>query len=93
MVSYELPEGGKAWFVRKKKGSYCGLVPVSHEGRLLTVFYALWVTGVSWFFETRDVGIAMVVAWVILILAATFLFILTAWRMSAADSSTPRLRS
>ena len=92
MVSYELPGGGKAWFVRRKKGSRCDLKPVSREGFLLTAVYALWVTGVCWFFAERDVGAAMLVAWITLILAATFLFILTAWRMSASDSGTPRRR-
>jgi hypothetical protein len=56
MVNYELPDGGKAWFVRRKKGSRCDLKPVSREGFLLTAVYALWVTGVCWFFAERDVG-------------------------------------
>ena len=90
MVSYELPGGGKAWFVRRKKGSHCGLKPVSREGFLLTAIYALWVTGICWFFAERDIGVAMLVAWITLILAATFLFILTAWRMSASESGTQR---
>ena len=92
MTSYELPGGGKAWFVRRKKGSRCDLKPVSGEGFVLTATYALWVTGTCWFFAERTLGVAMVVAWIILILAATFLFILTAWRMSASDSGTPRRR-
>jgi hypothetical protein len=92
MTSYELPGGGKAWFVRRKTGSRCDLKPVSREGFLLTAAYAVCVSGISWFFAERAVGVAVVVAWITLILAATFLFILTAWRMSASDTAPSRRR-
>ena len=92
MTSHELPGGGKGWFVRKKKGGHCGLVPASREGHLLSAAFVMWVTGVSWFFVERDVDVPMLASWIALILAATFMYILTALRMSASETSSRRRR-
>ncbi len=84
MSSVRLPEGGKAWFVRRRRGRHCGLRVASMEGRLLTGAYAAFVTGAGWLLVGEDANTARIVAFIVLILVATFLFILTAWRMSAA---------
>lgn len=84
MSSVRLPEGGKAWFVRRRRGRYCGLRVASIEGRVLTAAYAAFVTGASWLLIGEDASKARIVAFVVMILVATFLFILTAWRMSAS---------
>ena len=83
MSSVRLPEGGKAWFVRRKRGRHCGLRVASIEGRLLTAAYAAFVTGATWLLVDEDPDTARVIAFIALVLVATFLFILTAWRMSA----------
>ena len=83
MTGATLPGGGKAWFVRKKTRRGCGLKPVSMEGRLLTVAYAAFVSAVSWFLVDPEFRPVMLIAWITLLAAATFLFILTALRMSA----------
>ena len=83
MTGVQLPDGGKAWFVRQGKRRHCGLKPVSLEGRLLTIFYASLVSALSLFFANGDPGQLSIAAWIVLILAATFLYIVTALRMSA----------
>ena len=83
MISARLPNGSRAWFVRTKGRSHCGLKPASMEGRLLTGVYAASVSGVAWFFAARDFETPAMIAGTTLILAATFLYILTALRMSA----------
>ena len=83
MISAQLPNGSRAWFVRTKRRSHCGLKPASMEGRLLTGFYAAFVSGAAWFFAERDFDTPAMVAGIALILAATFLYILTALRMSS----------
>ena len=84
MNSVRLPEGGKAWFVRRRRGRHCGLRVASFEGRLLTAAYAAFVTGAGWLLIGEDANTARIVAFVVLILVASFLYILTAWRMSAS---------
>jgi hypothetical protein len=88
MNSVRLPEGGKAWFVRRRRGRHCGLRVASIEGRLLTAAYAAFVTGAAWLLIGEDANTVRVVAFVVLILVATFLYILTAWRMSASAPNT-----
>ena len=88
MTSVRLPEGGKAWFVRRRRGRHCGLRVASMEGRLLTAAYAAFVTGASWLLVGKDANTARIVAFIVLILVATFLFILTAWRMSAPAAAS-----
>ena len=84
MNSVRLPEGGKAWFVRRRRGRHCGLRVASIEGRLLTAAYAAFVAGAGWLLIGEDASTVRVVAFVVLILVASFLYILTAWRMSAS---------
>ena len=88
MSSVRLPEGGKAWFVRRRRGRHCGLRVASIEGRLLTAAYAAFVAGTAWLLIGEDASTARVVAFVVLILVATFLYILTAGRMSASAPNT-----
>jgi hypothetical protein len=57
--------------------------PVSLEGHLLTFGFAAWVTGIAWWLAARNIGTAGLVASVTVILASTFLYIITALRMSA----------
>ena len=85
MKTVRLPEGGKAWFVRRRRRGHCSLRPASIEGRLLTAAYAAFVTGAAWLVigDGEDTNAARLTAFIVLILVATFLFILTAWRMSA----------
>jgi hypothetical protein len=84
MIDAKLPNGGSAWFVRTKGRSHCGLKPASMEGRLLTGVYAAFVSAAVWFFAARDFETPAMIAGTTLILAATFLYILTALRMSAS---------
>ena len=83
MTGAALPGGGKAWFVRRKKRRGCSLRPVSMEGRLLTAGYAAFVSAVTWLLVDPEFRPVMLIAWITLLAAATFLFILTALRMSA----------
>jgi hypothetical protein len=87
MKTVYLPEGGKAWFVRRKRGRHCGLAPASVEGHVLTGFYAAAVSAVAWFFARGDMDAPRLAAMIVMMLAATILFILTAWRMSAPAST------
>jgi hypothetical protein len=85
MKTVHLPEGGKAWFVRRRKGWHCTLTPASIEGHVLTIVYALAVSAVAWFFAGGgDIDTPRLAALIVMVLAATVLFILTAWRMSAS---------
>ena len=86
MKSVQLPGGGKAWFVKTRKGRHCGLKPVSAEGRLLTGAYGGFVGAVSWVFADADFRPVLLAVWIALVAAATFLYILTALRMSAPAS-------
>ncbi len=90
MKTVRLPEGGKAWFVRSRNGWRCGLAPASVEGHLLTGIYAVVVSGSAWFFASGDLDALRVAAMVVLMLSATVLFILTAWRMSAPASAATK---
>ena len=93
MSNVRLPEGGKAWFVRKRHGRHCGLSPVSVEGHLLTGAYALAVTAIIIvFFGRGQVDVMEIVAMVVLFAALTFLYILTALRMSGPAQAGPRGR-
>ncbi len=83
MINAQLPNGSRAWLVRTKGRRHCGLTPASMEGRLLTGVYGAFVAATAWFFAARDLDTASTLAWITLILAATFLYILTALRMSA----------
>ena len=83
MTATRLPGGGKAWFVRTRKQHGCSLKPVSFEAHLLTAGYALAVAAASGLQFGGEPGTAHVVAWATLMAAATFLYVLTALRMSA----------
>jgi hypothetical protein len=78
-----LPGGGKAWFVRDGKRGRCGLRPASVEGRMLTAFYVAIVAASSMLFTRDGFSGMMVATWIVLIVAATILYIVTAVRMSA----------
>jgi hypothetical protein len=93
MKTVQLPHGGKAWFVRKRRGRHCGLAPASVEGHLLTAGYAAVVGAIAWFFARRgEIGAPLLGAMIVLMLALTFLYILTAWRMSAPAPTEPKGR-
>ena len=84
MTEVRLPEGGKAWFVRSRRRGRCHMKPVSLEGHLLTTGFVAWVGGVAWWLTDRDeLGFAGLAVAVVLILASTLLYIVTALRMSA----------
>lgn len=93
MTGVRLPDGGKAWFVRHRKSWGCGMRPVSTEGRLLTGAYAGWIGVLSWFFADHDLDTLMVALWITLILTSTFLYLVTALRMSASSSESGQWRS
>ncbi len=90
MRSESLPGGGKPWFVRVKKRFGCGLKPVSVEGRALTGAYSVWVGAVTWFLVADDPTAPRLVAWLAILAASTFFFILTALRMSAPAAGPAR---
>lgn len=92
MSNVRLPAGGKAWFVRRRRGRHCGLAPSSVEGRLLTAFYAFWVGAMVWLVLGDDPGAARLVVFVTIVLASTFLYILTALRMSAPAAAPGKER-
>ena len=73
------------WFVRSGSGLHCNIRPVSSAGWLLTLLYVAVAVGISVFFmggdEPEPIQIA---AWALLMLAATFGYLLIAWRTSAA---------
>ena len=83
MSSVRLPEGGKAWFVRKGTAWCCSLTPSSIEGHLLTAFYVLWIGAMAWLVLGKDPELPRLIAYVTLVLASSLLYILTALRMSA----------
>ena len=83
MRRVEMPHGGKAWFVRRKRGRHCDLRPASLEGHLLTGGFAAWVGGVAWFFADREVGLPALFSGLAVVLASTILYMVTALRMSA----------
>ena len=92
MKSARLPEGGKAWFVRKGKASHCSLTPASVEGHLLTAFYVVWIGALVWLVLGEDPGVARVVAFIAVVLASSLLYVLTAWRMSARAPASEKER-
>lgn len=92
MQSARLPGGGKAWFVRHGNGRFCNLKPASVEGRLLTGLFAAVVTAISAYFVSNDPDAVEIGAWIVLTFTATFLYIVTAVRMSAADRTQGRTR-
>ena len=92
MSEVRLPAGGKAWFVRKGNAWCCSLTPASTEGRVLTAVYALWIGAMVWLVLGDDPGAARLVAFLTLVLASTFLYILTALRMSARAQGSGKRR-
>ena len=87
-----LPGGDPAWFERYWMGRYYRLRPVTLQGYLVTIVFAAFVTLVSLFFADREPSAVDVTAWVLIVTAATFLFIMTAVRMSARAGQPRRRR-
>jgi hypothetical protein len=88
MRHIELPGGGRAWFVREGRRGRRGLRPASPEGRALTALYAAVVGASSLLFAGDGFSGMMVAAWIVLIVAATILYVVTALRMSARPPET-----
>ena len=76
--------GGRAWFVRFRNAEGCQMEPASLQGWLLTGVYILFLGGVSWTFLVGDRDAGDWFAWSVLVAAASFLFAVTAYRMSAS---------
>ena len=76
--------GGRAWFVRFRTGEGCQMEPASIQGWVLTGVYFLFLGGVSWIFLAGDPDAGDWFAWSVLIAAASLLFGVTAYRMSAS---------
>ena len=80
-------EAGRPWFVRGRKGGECHLVPASPVGWLLTALYAAMAALISvLFLGGGRIGVSQWVGWGVLIAAATFIYLLTAWRTSVPVS-------
>lgn len=78
-VSAEQP-----WFVRVKSGRRCDLRPASLAGWLITLLYGIAVGAISlYFLERAEPSAVEIAAWAALMSAATFLYLLTAWRTAA----------
>lgn len=74
----------RPWFVRTGGGGRCRLRPASPAGWALTLVYGAIVGGISLYFLGRaDPGAAEIAAWAALMAAATFGYLLIAWRTAA----------
>ena len=73
-------------------GHYPRLRPVTLQGYLITIVFAVFATLVSLFFANGDLGLVNVAAWIAIVAAATFLFVTTAIRMSARTGPPRRKR-
>ena len=75
--------GDAPWFVRESRGLRCNLRPSSRAGWLITILYALTVTGMSVLLLTREeAGAVELVSWGLMTAAMTVAFLVTAWRTS-----------
>ena len=67
-----------------KAGKRCEIRPYSRAGWLLTAAYALVMLGMGFSLMFMDEPAPVVwISWIVLSLAITFAFLLTAWRTSA----------
>lgn len=73
------------WFVRSGAGWLTSIRPVSLLGWLTTLAYALSVTALAW--SARATAPRFWPVWAIVILAATLIFVVTAWRLSVPAGS------
>ena len=81
----------RPWFVRVKLGRRCEMRPNSRAGWLLTAAYALAMIGLGLALIAIDDPAPVVwIGWIVLCLAITSAFLLTAWRTSApVDACAP----
>ena len=87
-----LAGGDAARFERYGPSRYYRLRPVTLQGYLVTIVYAAFVTVVSLFLANGDLGALNVTAWVLIVTAASFVFIMIAVRMSARAGQPRRRR-
>jgi len=81
----------RPWFVRVKLGRRCEMRPNSRAGWLLTTAYALAMIGLGLSLTAIDDPAPVVwIGWIVLSLAITSAFLLTAWRTSATVEAPGR---
>ena len=85
-----LATGGEAWFVRRRKGRFCDLKPASKSGHILTGLYIAWIALVSALVVEKEESVSLIVVGVVVMLASTLLYLVTALRMSAPASQTDK---
>ena len=93
-MTQQLPEGGKAWFVRRGSFWCCQFTPVSPAGWILTGAYVLAALALSLILlaEEEKAGLAEWIVWGVLFSAATLLFLVTVFRMSVPAAETGKGR-
>jgi hypothetical protein len=81
----------RPWFAKVKVGRRCEIRPYSRAGWLLTVAYAVAMLGMGLSLMTiEEPAPAVWISWIVISLAITFAFLLTAWRTSATvDACAP----
>ena len=84
-MAKRISEQGRPWFVRGRRGKDCYLLPAAAAGWLITLLYVVAVAGIGLVFSVFNrAGTAGLVGWGVFTAAATFIYLLTAWRTSVS---------